>query len=268
LQAGWEETVRKPAEIRRYRSFDEDFAQAKDQDYKVPPDYKWIKTGLFDRILSALIYGAALVFSNVYCRLFLHVRFKNTKVLKKASGDGIMLYANHTQLIGDVFNPALACFPKRIYTVVSPANLSIPVIGKILPYLGALPIPDSLAEMKEFNSAIKTRISQKKCVVIYPEAHVWEYCTFIRPFSDTSFKYPVKNSCPVYCMTTTYQKRRWGRKPAVTAYIDGPFYPDESLPQKERASKLHDEVMEQMKKRSENSTYEYIRYEKEEDGAE
>lgn len=248
-------------ETRYYRSFDEDFAQTKNQDCKVPDDYVWVRRDLPFRFLSALIYGIALVFSNIYCRLFLHVKFKGAQKLRSERDTGCYIYGNHTMPVGDVFNPALAAFPKRIYTVVSPANLGIPVIGKLLPYLGALPISDTLHGMRQLNTAIECRLEEKKCVVIYPEAHMWEYCAFIRPFSQTAFKYPVKFPKPAYCMTATFRKRRFGRKPAVTIYIDGPFYA-EGANAKEKAQNLCERIHSQMELRAQESDCEYIRYEK------
>lgn len=253
--------MKNKTEVRYYHSFADDFFQTKNQKYKVPENYTWVRKDLLSRFLSAVIYGTALILSSIYCRIFLHVRIKGGKKLRNVKNTGCFLYGNHTQPVGDVFNPALAAFPKRIYTVVSPANLAIPFIGKLLPYLGALPVSDTIHGMKELNRAIDYRLEQKRCIVIYPEAHVWEYCTFIRPFPETSFKYPVKYSKPVYCMTTTYQKRHFGKKPTITIYIDGPFDDKGSGSIGERASKLRDAVFECMTERSLNSTYQYIRYE-------
>lgn len=249
-------------QIRYYNSFTDDFVESKNQDYELPKDYKWIRTDFLSRFLSGLIYSLALVFSSFYCRLLLHVRFKNSKVLKQTKKTGAFIYANHTQIVGDVFNPALCCFPNRIYTVVSTANYGIPVIGKILYYLGALPITKTLDGMKKLSNAMECRLEKNRCIVIYPEAHVWEYFTDIRPFADTSFKFPVKFSKPVFCMTTTYQKQRFFKKPKAIIYIDGPFYPDTSLSLKEQAATLRNTVYECMKKRSLNSNCEYIEYKK------
>ncbi len=246
--------------IRYYRSYTDDFIESRNQEYKLPENYKWIRTDLLSRVLSAVTYCLAVLISSVYCGLFLHVRFRNRGVFKQARKTGVFVYGNHTQPVGDVFNPGLACFPKRIYTMVSPANLGIPVIGKILPYLGALPIPDTFQGMKELTAAIDCRIEQKKNIVIYPEAHVWEYCKDIRPFPETSFRFPVKHNKPVYCMTTTYQKRRFGKKPGITIYLDGPFYCDPAGSPKEQAARLRDTVYDCMKNRSQNSNYEYICY--------
>ncbi|MBQ3817026.1 MAG: 1-acyl-sn-glycerol-3-phosphate acyltransferase [Clostridia bacterium] len=251
---------KKMKEIRYYSSFSDDFSQTRDQNYKLPEGYLWINNSIGFKLLSGLIYGAAILFSNIYCRLFLKVSIKNRKVLKKAKKTGGFIYCNHTMPVGDVFNPALACLPGRIYTIVSPANYAIPVIGKLLPYLGALPVSDTLSGIKKLNEAIKTRLSEKKYIVIYPEAHVWEYYTDIRPFADTSFKYPVKFDKPSFCITTTYQKSLIGKKPKATLYVDGPFFPDKDKSQKEQTEQLKSEIAEVMKERSRNSSYCYIKY--------
>ena len=243
--------------IRYYSSFSDDFFQT-DKEYKLPENYQWIKSGFRFKFLSAITYSLALIFSNIYCRLFLHVKIKGAKKLRREKG-GFFLYGNHTQPIGDVFNPALACFPKRIYTVVSAANMYLPVIGKILPYLGALPIPDSLNGMKKFTDALERRIKSGHPIIIYPEAHLWEYYTDIRPFLETSFKYPVNLDMPVYCMTTTYQKRKHAKKPKIIIYIDGPvnIFGDTK---KQRTVNLRDAVYAKMKERALNSNCNYICY--------
>lgn len=130
--------------------------------------------------------------------------------------------------------------------------------------LGILPIPDTKRKMVEFLKAVKNRINENKCVVIYPEAHVWPYYTKIRPFPVTSFKFPIENDAPVFCMTTTYYKRKFGSKPGINVYIDGPFFTDKKLTKKENQNKLCVDIYNKMVERSKESTYEYIEYRKEE----
>lgn len=245
------------SQIRYYKTVSDDFFQV-GKTYRLPKDYRWIRKDMGTRILSHVLYALALLFSSVYCRLFLHVTFKGAKQLRRHKG-GCFLYGNHTQPIGDVFHPALACFPKRIYTVVSVANLHLPVIGRLLPYLGALPIPDTLHGMRDFRAAVEQRVRTGHPVVIYPEAHLWEYYTGIRPFGATSFQYPADLGIDVFCMTTTYQKRKHSRKPKITVYLDGPF-PADGDTAKQRVIELRDAVYETMKMRAKNSNCEYIRY--------
>jgi len=245
-----------------YKEYTDELIKSKNQNFKLSKNYKWIHSNIFYRMISYIVYYAFKIFGYLYCKIALRVKLNNKKILKKYKNSGYFIYGNHTQVMGDVFIPAIAVSKKRIYVIVNPANLGIPVIGKLLPMLGALPKPESISGMKLFNEAINERIKQKKCVVIYPEAHVWPYYTKIRPYSSKSFKFDVKLDVPAFCMTTTYQKRKYTNKPKITVYIDGPFYPDNNLNKKDRIAKLHDEIYNCMKKRSMENTYEYFVYKK------
>ena len=245
-----------------YKLYTDDFVRSKNQNYKIKEDYKWIHNNIFYRACSWPVYYFAYIVSWFYCKFFLHVKIENREILDEYKNQGYFLYGNHTQPIGDVFIPAHVCKNKRIYTVVSQANLGVAGIGKLLPMLGALPVPDSIKNTSKLCEAIEKRIEQKKCVVIYPEAHVWEYYTKIRPFPVTSFKFPVKCNAPSYAITTTYYKRKFGKKPGIKVYVDGPFTPDEKLNKKEKEEKLRNQIYQCMEDRSKNSTYEYIEYKK------
>lgn len=249
-------------ETRYYDSYLDDFVESRNQNVKLKDNYSWLHTNSVYKFFSRILYGFAVLFSLIYCKLFLHISIKNRDVIKEARRTGCFLYGNHTQPIGDAFSPVLCAFPKRIYVVAGTANLGIPFLGKIIPMLGGVIVPDEKKHMKEFLDGIKYRIDKKSCVVIYPEAHVWPYCGFVRTYPFTSFGFPVMLDAPAFCMTTTYQKRKFGKKPKMTVYMDGPFYPDKDLKSKEAQIKLHDDIYRCMIKRSKNNTYDYIRYER------
>ena len=129
--------------------------------------------------------------------------------------------------------------------------------------LGAIPTADNIKDTKKMWEAVNTRIKEKKCIVIYPEAHLWPYYTKIRPFQLTAFNFPVYNNVPSFTMTTTYYKRKLRKKPGIRIYIDGPFMPDDNIPKKEREEKLCKEIYDCMKNRCKNNMYEYIEYKRE-----
>jgi hypothetical protein len=126
--------------------------------------------------------------------------------------------------------------------------------------MGGLPLPDDMAATRNFTAAIEKRIDEGAAVFIYPEAHIWPYYTKIRPFGDASFSYPIKQNTPVFCFTHTYQKKGKSEHPQIVTYIDGPFYPDEALPPRERRRKICEEVYAAMCKRAENSDVCWIEY--------
>jgi 1-acyl-sn-glycerol-3-phosphate acyltransferase len=136
----------------------------------------------------------------------------------------------------------------------------MPFLGRITPSLGALPLPDDAKATKNFLQAVETRILQKHAITIYPEAHIWPYYTGIRPFKDTSFRYPIQQKVPVFCFTNTYQKRKWRKTPRLVTYLDGPFYPDSALRGPAQREELRNRVYDTMTERSRLNTVEKIKY--------
>jgi 1-acyl-sn-glycerol-3-phosphate acyltransferase len=239
----------------------DEFSSAVITPKKIDGGYKYIR----NRFLSALLYNAvARPLAYLYVKLKYRQKTVGRQKLKGFEKKGVYIYGNHTQAGGDPLIPNVFCFPKRVYFIVHPNNVSMPVFGRVMPYLGAIPLPDDLKAYKNFLSAVSQREREGAAVVIYPEAHIWPYYTKIRDFPDTSFAYPCKSNAPVFCFTNTYKKQKLFKAPRIVTYIDGPFYPDEGLPQKQRSKDLRDRVYETMCKRAENSDTEYIRYIKKE----
>lgn len=244
-----------------YKSYTDDFIESKNQFYQLPDDYTFSHKGLVYRFFASVFYKVVTVIDFFYCKFILKINVKNSEILKEYKNSGYFLFGNHTQPVGDAFIPTYVSSGKRVSVLVSTANLGIPFLGKLLPMLGALPISKTKQNLIKLKNTISERIKRGDCVVIYPEAHVWEYYTKIRPFPCDSFRFPVENNVPTFCITTTYQKPIKGSKPQITIYVDGPFFPDKSCPLLKQRENLRDKVYECMQKRSENSTYEYIHYE-------
>ncbi|HKM34460.1 MAG TPA: 1-acyl-sn-glycerol-3-phosphate acyltransferase [Lachnospiraceae bacterium] len=204
-------------------------------------------------------------FGQAYMKLKFGHRIVNRHLWKERKGQGVFLFGNHTNAIPDAFIPSAIGFPTDAYVIVHPNNVSMPVLGKITPFLGALPLPDDMAAAKNFMKAVKQVIVDGKYVVIYPEAHIWPYYTHIRPFTDASFGYPISCKADIYCFTNTYQKRRFCKTPRMVTYLDGPYTAPPDIPLKEQKKILRDQVYETMRNRSKNNNVEIIQYCKAED---
>lgn len=239
----------------------DEFSQAVIIPKRIDGGYRYVYDSFFKKLTHFFWYRmVATPVAFLYTKLDFHHRVIGRKVLKDHKGTGYFIYGNHTQDIADAFIPSMLNFPKDDYVIVHPNNVSMPILGKITPSLGALPLPDDMAAYKNFMKAIEKRITQRHAVVIYPEAHIWPYYTKIRPFTDVSFAYPVKLKVPVFCFTNTYQKRHFSKKPRIVTYIDGPFYADQSLSAKEQKRDLRDRVYNTMCKRAKSSTVIQIKY--------
>ncbi len=204
-----------------------------------------------------------------YMKLHFSLRIIGREKLKGHGGEGYFLYGNHTQMPGDGYMPTCITFPKRDVVVVHPDNVSLPGTRTFMEMIGALPIPNRVSGMGAFLREMQHSLNKGRCVVIYPEAHIWPYYTGIRPFTESSFRYPVLYNRPVFCFTVTYQERkksplrlmrRKEREPMITVYVDGPFYPDVHENERQAAKILRNQVYEAMVRRSAHSDCEKIRY--------
>lgn len=241
----------------------DDFAGTHIKQKLITPDFKFVHSNPLWRLAEFIIYRVVaepLVF--IFMKTVFGLKITGRRKLRAYGKTGYFLYGNHTSIFADAFVPSIASFPKKTFILVNPDTVSLPFLCNFVQMLGAVPIPNSSCAMKEFLDAIKQRINQKKCIMIYPEAHLWPYCTFIRPFTSTSFGYAVKTDTPCFAVTTTYRKRPVLHTPKIVVYIDGPFFPDKTLTAAERKEKLRAEVYDTMCMRAKNNSFEKIRYEK------
>lgn len=229
-------------------------------------DEKYDYQGGLSRKIGRILWYHIIAKPIAWCYMKISYGHKvvNKKVLKELNGKAYFLYGNHTNNIADPLVPTVINYFRSVYVVVHANNVSMKILGKITPSLGALPLPDNMKAMKNFSKAMENIIAKKNIVTIYPEAHIWPYYTKIRPFKKDSFGYPVMYNVPVVCFTNTYQKRKFRKKPRMVTYIDGPFYPDQNIPKPQRKQQLRDMAYNAMVERSKNNNVKLIEYIKKE----
>lgn len=197
----------------------------------------------------------------LYTKLWLGVRVKNRRGMRQVGG--CFVYMNHTQNIADAFIPSIATFPKRAYVVTGPEAVSIRGIRVLVALLGAIPLPSALSACRGFEQKLREAMEERTAVAIYPEAHIWPYCSFVRHFPDKSFSYPCRIGAPVIAAVTVYRQRRVFKNhhPHITVYLSDPIYPDPSLPEKQARKKLRDQAYDFMSRTArEQGSYEYVKY--------
>jgi len=243
-----------------YSTENDEVTQFNEKKICINESYKYIHRNIFYKFFAWFTYRfIATPYAFIVFKIIKRVKFHNKKVLKPFKKGGYFIYANHTNQYSDGFCPGLICFPQKPHLIVNSANVSIPFVGKFTKMWGALPLPESISATKNFYHAIEEVLNNNNPIVIYPEAHLWPYYTKIRNFSASSFRYPVKLNKPSFAFTTTYHKTKNG-KPKIEIYIDGPFYVDNTLIDKEAQQKLKDEIFETLKSRAKLSNYEFINY--------
>lgn len=227
----------------------------------VDENYKYIHKNVFWKIGASFVYLISLPIKFLYPKIKFHIKYVGKEKLKPYKNQGYFIYANHTQPFCDTFIPTNHVFPKTNALIVNPENVSMSGTKTMVKMLHAIPIPNNLNGMKNFLDAIEYYIAKKHAsITIYPEAHIWPYCTWIRNFKDVSFKYPIRLNTPSFCVTNTYHKFKKNNV-QVISYIDGPFFQNKELKtQKERQKELRDRIYKQMCERAKENNIEVIKY--------
>ncbi|MDR1697402.1 MAG: hypothetical protein LBR37_00570 [Erysipelotrichaceae bacterium] len=221
----------------------------------IPDNYRYVSKNPFFKALAWFLrYFIAWPLLNIGCRIFQGVKVKNRQVLKKVKHQGFFIYANHVVPTDCTYNNAILTI-RRVHTIVHPNAVSIKGIKTIVKMLGALPLGTSNKSNLALNAAVKHYIEKKhQAILIYPEAHIWPYCTWIRRFSPLTTIYPVRLNAPVIVATTTFRKAKFPfKKPRITVYLDGPLFPSQEHFTKNEMNDLADRIHSIMSERAKNS---------------
>ena len=244
-----------------YQTEHDEVFKANKKAIKIDDNYMYtIKNPIYKVFSWLSYYFFAVPFSFVYCKIINKIKFHNKKILNKYKKGGYFIYSNHTAEFFDGLCPGLICFPQKVHIIVNPVNISMPIIGKFTKMWGAIPIPEGLNATKNFYEKIESTLNKNQPILIYPEAHLWPYYTKIRNFSNTSFRYPIKYNKPVFTFTTVYKKRKTNKRPKVEIYVDGPFYPNKNMNNKESQQNLRNVVYSKLCEYANLSDYKFIEY--------
>lgn len=252
------------AQIRYYSNErTEDFSGITRKPIRIDGSYRYLHKNPIWKLAELLVYRVIMTpIAALWCRCKYRVRIIGKERLKACGRFGYFLYGNHTLMDGDAFLPSLCAFPKKTKVVVSADNLSVPLTRTWIELSGAIPVPNECSGTRPFLEALEKHTLLGHAVTIYPEAHLWPYCSFIRNYPADTFRYPVRFGMPAYAMTVVHRKPADPRRksPDVTVYLDGPFYADSALPDRAQARDLRDRVYAAMTERAKESDYEKYQY--------
>ena len=242
----------------------DDFASVALDPKPLTPDFPFVIKNPFWRVLEFVCYRMiATPVIWLIGKIGFGLRIKNRRELRKLRGTGYYMFGNHTQDMMDAYSPTLVNFPRFTHIVVGSQAVASPALRVPVQLLGGIPVPNEVPGLRAFMKALSYRIGQKRVITIYPEAHIWPWYTGIRPFSDKSFTYPVKDGVPAVAFVTTYRRRKIFKKlpPRLTVTVSEPFYPDASLDEHGARKKLRDQVCDFMcREASAEGNYAYYDY--------
>lgn len=222
-----------------YNELTDDFAGNNIKTKTLPADYEYLPKSRVFRFFRPGVYHFVRAICLLCEKLGVALRVRGKKAVRKREdrSRGCFIYGNHTSAFSDAVSGATTCGAKECYVVCGPDALSIKGIRTLVRFVGGLPTPEARRQYADFGAAVKTLYENGCPILIYPEAHIWPKYSGIRDFSDVSFAYPVKLGAPCFAKTTVYRKKKNGRTKGLML-IDGPFYPDASLGEREARAEL------------------------------
>ncbi len=239
-------------EKKYYSSLDENsFMHTKiKKEIPIPNDYKYIPRNIFVRCAQFLFYYLiAVPVCRIYPRIACSVKVKGKENIKKIRG-GAILVGNHSHVLDCMFASTFVALPKRNYFIANKEAVEV-VGGRFFTKaLGALPLPDEIKGLANLSNAVDTLLKKGNCVTVYPEAAIWPYSTFLRPFPSACFHYAVQSDVPVvpFAVTYRYAKRRpMKKKPKVNITILEPIYADKTLSVANRKKDLAERTTQAIK---------------------
>ena len=242
----------------------DDFANNGIETKKLNENYQYIMKNPFNRFFSNLVRILLLPIVKLLVLILYHPKYVNKKqVISKVKKGPYFIYSNHVLPLDPLIPPSINSSKLCLIAASADTFSMNKVLSWLVRALGAFPVPNSPKMYYNYVDFIHYEVERKHRVLMYPEAHIWPYCNFIRHFTSTSFKYPVYDNVPIITMTTCFTKKKYGKKPKLTIYFDGPFYPDQNMKQVDAIENLKDQAFNAMQNRAKKySTYEYIKYEK------
>ncbi|MCR5078464.1 MAG: 1-acyl-sn-glycerol-3-phosphate acyltransferase [Bacilli bacterium] len=244
----------------------DDFAGTNIKRKPLPKNYRFHHTNPIYRFLTSVFYYTlAWPAIFLYLKIGFHTKVVGKKNIRSLKKGGFFVYGNHTHYIDAMTAQIYASRGRRTYIAADQDVTSLPFLRGLVSALGVIPVPLNPDESAKFKDAIAFHISKKHVISIFPEAHIWPYCTHIRPFGDASFVYPCELNRPAVAMVMTYRKRKIfkNRKPLHTLHVSRPFYPDMKLSLPERKAALRNHIYDYfLDITSEDGNIEWIAYRK------
>jgi 1-acyl-sn-glycerol-3-phosphate acyltransferase len=207
------------------------------QKFEIGKDYKYISNNPFFLFFSFLFKYLIIypVFFTI-TKVVLGYKVVGRSNIKKLDG-GTVTVSNHVHVL-DAPMISFSLFPKQPRITSIKGNFQTPGVSFLVKVLGAVPIPETPNELKEFFDAMTKEVNRGGIVHFYPEAALWPGFTEIRPFKKGAFHLAASADVQVLPMLIKQREpkgvfRLYKKKPCITVIIGEPIKANKDLSSKQ-----------------------------------
>lgn len=179
--------------------------------FNIDEHYKYLPKGKLFKLFSNLLYYCiAFPILTLFTKLVYDLKIEGKENIKNLKG-GAITVSNHV-LVLDCAMTGIACGFKKVYYTTQEDSFKIPFVRRLIKFLRALPIPNSMQNKKHFIKTIDTLLQKGDIIHFYPEGSLCPYHTKIRKFRNGAFDFAVRNNVPVVPMVFKFRKPQGIRK--------------------------------------------------------
>lgn len=219
--------------------------------FRVTEKYKYFPQGVIFNFMNRLLRMAVYIVFPIYNRIFLGVKVKGRKNLRKLRSAGAVTVCNHVNVLDSVL---VACHSNRrkiCYPTLT-SNFRIPVVRRLIRWLGAVPIPEDKQNFKRMKLALEQNLKKGGIVHFFPETVMHPYYEGMRGFRRGAFLLAYNCNVPVLPYVITYRRPRglyrlYKSKPCLTLHILEPVYPDTAENRRDETERLKNTVYQNMR---------------------
>lgn len=171
----------------------------------VDGNYKYIENSPVTSVFRVFIRGIIILIFPPFFKLIYGYRVYGKENLPKR-GTGFVVVSTHVHYLDCIM---IGCLLKLrpTYYISQKSNLKIPVAGRLIKKLRALPLPDTTNGYRKLINSTSQIIEDNGVIVIYPEGSIEHHCDKIREFKRGAFHCAVKSSAHVIPIVIVCQKR-------------------------------------------------------------
>lgn len=200
-----------------------------------------LPTSPWEKLLFSLFTNCLAVLAYLVDTLFFGLRIEGRKRLRHLKG-GAITVMNHIHPM-DCTMVKLAVFPRRIYFTSLSRNLELPLVGWLIKFCGAIPLPTEPTRLISFLRRLKQSLKRGDLVHFYPEGMLVRDHPCLRDFHPGAFLAAVDSGCPVVPMVLINHELQGkiifpGNRREMRLVIGEPQYPNPLLPRKEAVREL------------------------------
>lgn len=203
-----------------------------------------LRTRREKRLNRALTAFVRAIFPPIL-RLVFGFRVEGREHLAALSG-GAVSVCNHVHAL-DCVMLGCACPHRPVRYLSLRSNFEIPVIGRLIRWLGAVPVPETPSGYAALHRYVADLTGAGGLFQVYPEGWLEPRCGTLRAFHRGAFDFACTENVPVLPMVLTQTPWRgiralWHRKPAFTLHILQPVWPEAGTPLRTQSVRLEQTV--------------------------